>query len=274
MRKLLSFGILLFLLFTIPAWSSVPGKLSYEGRLTDTAGNPITTAKTIEFKLYDSLTGGNVIWGPESHSVTPDSQGVFSAILGETVNMTAAVFNNATRYLELSVAGETLSPRSQIVASGYSFMSANSQGVEDGTITRAKAASGQFVKSIIAGSGVTVSGDEGSGTGNVTLTATGTGGGTGTVSQVNTGNGLTGGPITSTGTLAINTNIVVTTSDAQTLTNKTISGTNNSLTNLGISNLTIASQAQGDIVYFNGTSWTRLAAGTSGQLLKTNGVGA
>jgi hypothetical protein len=32
--------------------------------------------------------------------------------------------------------------------------------------------------------------------------------------------------------------------------------------------------AQGDILYHNGTAWTRLAAGTSGQYLKTNGAGA
>lgn len=36
----------------------------------------------------------------------------------------------------------------------------------------------------------------------------------------------------------------------------------------------IASQAQGDTVYFNGTNWVRLAAGTSGQLLTTGGAGA
>jgi len=31
---------------------------------------------------------------------------------------------------------------------------------------------------------------------------------------------------------------------------------------------------QGDVVYYNGTDWARLAAGTSGQFLKTNGSGA
>ncbi len=35
-----------------------------------------------------------------------------------------------------------------------------------------------------------------------------------------------------------------------------------------------ASQAQGDILYFDGVNWVRLAAGTSGQLLKTNGASA
>lgn len=38
--------------------------------------------------------------------------------------------------------------------------------------------------------------------------------------------------------------------------------------------LTIGSQAQGDILYFNGTNWVRLAAGTDGQYLETNGAAA
>lgn len=38
--------------------------------------------------------------------------------------------------------------------------------------------------------------------------------------------------------------------------------------------LSITSQAQGDILYFNGTAWVRLAPGTSGQVLQTNGAGA
>lgn len=36
----------------------------------------------------------------------------------------------------------------------------------------------------------------------------------------------------------------------------------------------ISSAAQGDILYFNGTTWTRLAAGNSGEFLKTLGAGA
>lgn len=35
-----------------------------------------------------------------------------------------------------------------------------------------------------------------------------------------------------------------------------------------------ASPVQGDIIYFNGTTWTRLAPGTAGQVLKTQGTGA
>lgn len=52
-------------------------------------------------------------------------------------------------------------------------------------------------------------------------------------------------------------------------------GTSNQGPKLAINSaLTIASQAQGDVLYHNGTSWTRLGAGTSGQFLKTQGAAA
>lgn len=38
--------------------------------------------------------------------------------------------------------------------------------------------------------------------------------------------------------------------------------------------LTITSEAQGDIAYYNGSAWTRLGAGTDGQILRTNGTSA
>src|SRR3990167_5427711 len=41
-----------------------------------------------------------------------------------------------------------------------------------------------------------------------------------------------------------------------------------------VTDLTIASEAQGDVLYFNGTNWVRLAPGTSGQFLKTLGAAA
>ncbi|MBU1729541.1 MAG: hypothetical protein KKH64_06240, partial [Candidatus Margulisbacteria bacterium] len=41
-----------------------------------------------------------------------------------------------------------------------------------------------------------------------------------------------------------------------------------------LSNVATGTPAQGDVLYFNGVSWTRLNAGTSGQYLKTQGAGA
>lgn len=38
--------------------------------------------------------------------------------------------------------------------------------------------------------------------------------------------------------------------------------------------IALGSDAQGDVMYYNGTDWARLGAGTSGQFLKTQGAGA
>lgn len=41
-----------------------------------------------------------------------------------------------------------------------------------------------------------------------------------------------------------------------------------------VTDLTITNEAQGDVLYFDGSNWVRLAAGTSGYYLKTQGAGA
>jgi hypothetical protein len=96
--------------------------------------------------------------------------------------------------------------------------------------------SGGF-SNVTIGSGVSFSGGS--------LSATGSGG---TVTSITAGTGLTGGTITSSGTVAIDNTVVATLSDTQTLTNKSISGASNTLTNIGNSSLTNSS------VTINGSS--------------------
>jgi hypothetical protein len=91
----------------------------------------------------------------------------------------------------------------------------------------------------------------------------------GGVTQVDTGTGLLGGPITSIGTISIDTTVVATTNNSLTLTNKTMSGLSNTFSDIGNSALTNSSIAingssvsLGGSVTVNATASNALTIGT------------
>jgi len=68
------------LLLTIPSACLI----SYQGRLADADGNPITGKVNIEFRLYDVPTGGVPLWEEfwTGGNAVDVSDGLFSVMLG------------------------------------------------------------------------------------------------------------------------------------------------------------------------------------------------
>lgn len=114
--------------------TSVPVLINFQGKLYDPtggggAGAPLTGIQQVEFRIYDSLTGGTLIWG-RRFPVFCNSDGVFNVMLnddgtslGGTVTSLKDAFAAPARFLELTVQGHgtAIAPRQQIVSAPYAF---------------------------------------------------------------------------------------------------------------------------------------------------------
>ena len=130
--------------------------LSFQGRLTDTLGNPITTATNVQFRLWKlardlptdpygtegtctNQSGEDCLYKTGSCSVTPDQDGIFSSLIGSTCGSEIDQFvfsENPNVYLGITVGGDTeMTPRQQIANVGYAINSETLQGLPPGTGT-------------------------------------------------------------------------------------------------------------------------------------------
>ncbi len=123
--------VVLVLLATVNVWArplaapqdggEMPVTMNYQGRLADNAGAPLNTTVGMRFTIYDALTGGNVMWGPEIYDTVTVQDGLFDVALGSQSPLSPALWNG-DRYLEISVAGQVLAPRELIRSVPYAQM--------------------------------------------------------------------------------------------------------------------------------------------------------
>ncbi|HPR62706.1 MAG TPA: hypothetical protein PK014_00675 [Thermoanaerobaculia bacterium] len=117
-------GIIIILLITaFPVLAqTVPTTINYQGRLTDNTPSqtPITNSVPMVFSIFDNMVGGTQLW-TETWPGVDVVDGIFSVLLGSNGNpIPASVFTEGTaRYLEITAAGETLTPRQPIGSVGY-----------------------------------------------------------------------------------------------------------------------------------------------------------
>lgn len=127
------------------AAATPPNIVAYEGRLLNSNGVPLADASaSMIFELYTALSGGSCVWSNSSatcasataRTVTLTS-GLFSENLGDTAAATPypaisnSVFgDNAALYLQVTVGGETLTPRKQIVSAPYAINASLLDGLD------------------------------------------------------------------------------------------------------------------------------------------------
>ena len=239
---------------------------TYQGELRQN-NLPVTSSVDMVFTLYDSASGSNVIGTPISltgaNAVTV-ANGIFTITLDFGGPSFITMVDDA-RWLEVKVAGNTLSPRTKIENAPYALTSQLAYSVLAGSIGTTQINSAEVQRRVIgtcaAGSSISVINADGTvscqsaGSGTIT-SVTGSNGvtastvsgavslsadtsfvqrrvsgtcpsgqsisavaadgtvtcqpvGTGTVTSITAGNGLIGGTITNSGTLAIDSTKVI-----------------------------------------------------------------
>ncbi len=135
-----------------------PRILSFQGRLTNTSGSPVTGATNVVFKIYDDRTlgGGHLKWTSKTWSVTPDQNGIFSVCLGgqdttddclldaiaDTVIPSSLFSDNAALYLGITVGADSeATPRQRIASSTYALNSDSLDGLDSTSFLRTDASS-------------------------------------------------------------------------------------------------------------------------------------
>ncbi|UCE08431.1 MAG: hypothetical protein JSW07_10585, partial [bacterium] len=120
---------------------------------------------SIQFKIYDSETNGNVLWS-ETQSVSV-VDGLFSVLLGSVTPIQLSVFNGDDRYLALQVGNDSeMAPRNRLVSVGYSFRASDSDKLDgkDGSafVQRVDGVTpdGSGNVDLVAGNNVTITPDD------------------------------------------------------------------------------------------------------------------
>ncbi|MCX6841790.1 MAG: hypothetical protein NTX53_05870 [candidate division WOR-3 bacterium] len=149
---------------------TIPHMLSCQGKLLDSAGNPVNETCQVQFRLYNDSTSGGYFWS-ETQEV-PVNAGLFSVLLGSDSTIDSLP-QAGVCYLGMTVGSDQeMRPRLRIASAAYAFLAkkadtANyalaaalarpitppvvSSEIEDGAVTMAKvnqsgATTGQVIK--------------------------------------------------------------------------------------------------------------------------------
>ncbi|MDH3892363.1 MAG: hypothetical protein OEV49_14910 [candidate division Zixibacteria bacterium] len=133
LRRLLLLSMLVLLPLSVVA--AVPNMISYQGRLIDTAGDPIADGDySVLFTIYDAESSGTVEWS-ETQTV-PVIDGLFAVKLGSVSPITPAVLDGPERWLGIKVESDPeYAPRVRLVSVAYALQTESVDGAAGGLVT-------------------------------------------------------------------------------------------------------------------------------------------
>lgn len=129
---LLLVNFLNFFYLSNGTYAAVPHLINYQGKLTNSQGQPITGAVNVTFRIYDQESGGSPLWTETYTGLTID-KGIFNVMLGGVTALNLAF--DKQYYLGIQVGSDTeMIPRQRLASSGYAVMSENTLSIPHGII--------------------------------------------------------------------------------------------------------------------------------------------
>ncbi|MFA6914202.1 MAG: hypothetical protein WCQ83_03255 [Endomicrobiia bacterium] len=106
-------------------YADVPNEIRYNGRVKEYRVD-VNGTRSINFKIYDALSGGTAKWESGSKSVAISS-GVFSYTLSPDVSLVD--WRAKDYYLEIEIDGKKLEPREKLTAVPYALHSNTAENI-------------------------------------------------------------------------------------------------------------------------------------------------
>ncbi|MCD4813763.1 hypothetical protein K8S19_08745 [bacterium] len=108
------------------AFADIPNTLNYQGRLMDSAHQPVAKGNySVTFRLYTAESGGTMVW-EEAQTVTA-SNGYFNTVLGGSSALSPALFDQAL-WMAIQISDKSeMTPRQKLGAAPYAMSVAGGQ---------------------------------------------------------------------------------------------------------------------------------------------------
>ncbi len=151
MNRFLSTAIIAVItisLFVTSASAAVPQMLTYQGRLTNSSGAPLTEVVALTCRIYTDSLGTTTLW-TEVHPTVSVDDGLFTVVLGSVVPIPGSVFTGEIRWLGIQVDADTeLRPLRPLLSAPEAFQALRAdtagfaKSIADNSVTSTKIING------------------------------------------------------------------------------------------------------------------------------------
>lgn len=135
MLRLLSIITLITIVLLCTTALAVPPQMTYQGRLLDDSGNPLTGTFEMQFTIYSDPDGTSPIW-TENYPAVSVTNGLFSVILGSVNPLEVHLFDGSERWLGIRVGSDDeIRPLTRLVSVPNAY---NAESVAENSIATAE----------------------------------------------------------------------------------------------------------------------------------------